>query len=97
MAAAAVILGGGAGTRAATLPTALHCTNPTTGSEWDIPLDAAKSTVDSYPAEFSDEKIYWRDLSTGRRYTFDRNSGVLVIAIASSTGGYFNQDNCKLR
>lgn len=75
---------------------AVTCTNPASGSQWQIRIDYARSTVDSYPANITEAKISWHDASDGGNYTLDRKSGNLTVVIASSTGGYFLFDRCKL-
>ena len=75
---------------------AVTCTNPASGAHWQIRIDYARSTVDSYPASISEAKISWHDASDGGNYTLDRKSGNLTVVIASSTGGYFLFDRCKL-
>ena len=76
--------------------TAVTCTNPASGAQWQIRIDYARSTVDSYPASITEAKISWHDASDGGNYTLDRNSGNLTVVVASSTGGYFLYDRCKL-
>ncbi len=75
---------------------AITCTNPASGATWQIRIDYARNTVDSNPARISDGEIVWRDPSDGGKYTLDRKSGNLTVVIASSTGGYFLHDVCKL-
>lgn len=75
---------------------ALTCSNPSSGTQWQIRIDYARSTVDSYPASITEAKISWRDASDGGNYTLDRKSGDLTVVVASSTGGYFIYDHCKL-
>jgi hypothetical protein len=75
---------------------AVTCTNPASGVNWQIRIDYERSTVDSYPAQITEAKISWRDASDGGNYTLDRKSGNLTVAVASSTGGYFLYDRCKL-
>ena len=76
--------------------TAVTCTNPASGANWQIRIDYERSTVDSYPASITQGKISWRDASDGGNYTLDRKSGNLTVVVASSTGGYFLYDRCKL-
>ena len=76
--------------------TAITCTNPASGTTWQIRIDYDKATVDSYPARISDAKISWRDAKEGSNYTLDRKSGDLTVVVASSTGGYFLFHRCKL-
>jgi len=82
------------GARAA--DSAITCTNPASGTQWQIRINYERSTVDSYPARISDSNITWHDASDGANYTLDRKSGNLTVVVASSTGGYFLNDRCKL-
>ena len=75
---------------------AVTCINPASGANWQIRIDYKRSTVDSYPASITEGKISWRDASDGGNYTLDRKSGNLTVVVASSTGGYFLYDRCKL-
>jgi hypothetical protein len=75
---------------------AVTCTNPASGAQWQIRVDYEHGTVDSYPARISAANISWHDASDGGNYTLDRKSGSLTVVIASSTGGYFVYDRCKL-
>jgi hypothetical protein len=75
---------------------AMICTNPASGARWQIRIDYERSTVDSNPARITDGHISWRDSSDGGNYTLDRHSGKLTVVVASSTGGYFLYDQCKL-
>ena len=81
---------------AAAAESAVTCTNPASGTHWQIRIDYARSTVDSYPASITEANISWHDASDGGNYTLDRKSGNLTVVIASSTGGYFLFDRCKL-
>ena len=76
--------------------TAITCTNPASGASWQIRIDYDRSTVDSNPARISDAKISWHDAKDGGNYTLDRKSGNLTVIVASSTGGYFLYDRCRL-
>jgi hypothetical protein len=76
--------------------TALHCTNTTSGATWDIPVDLARSEVDSVPAKITDGAISWED-GTYHFYDFDRASGDLEMHVASSTGGFYLTDRCVLK
>ena len=76
--------------------TAITCTNPASGAIWQIKIDYEGKTVDSNAAYFSDAKISWRDAKDGLNYTLDRKSGNLTVVFASSTGGSFFYDRCKL-
>ena len=75
---------------------AVTCTNPASGATWQIKVDYDRKTVDANPARIDDGEISWRDPSDGGKYTLDRKSGNLTVVIASSTGGYFLHDVCKL-
>jgi hypothetical protein len=72
------------------------CTNPASGATWTIHIDYDKQTVDSNSARISPRQISWRDAHDGSNYTLDRKSGALTAVAASSTGGYFLHDRCKL-
>jgi hypothetical protein len=75
--------------------TAITCTNPTSGTSFQIKIDYDRSTVDTNPARISDREISWRDENRWN-YTLDRKSGNLTIILASATGGNFLYDRCKL-
>ena len=75
--------------------TAITCTNPASGANWQIKIDYSRNTVDSNPARISEAKISWHDAKDGGNYTLDRKSGDLTIIVASSTGGYFLHHRCK--
>ena len=72
------------------------CTNPASGATWRISIDYDRATVDSYPARVSDAEISWHDAKDGGNYTLDLGSGDLTVIVASSTGGYFLHDHCRL-
>jgi hypothetical protein len=74
---------------------AVTCTNLSSGASFQIKIDYDRNTVDTNPAQFSDRKISWRDAKLWN-YTLDRKSGDLTIVLASSTGGSFLYDRCKL-
>jgi hypothetical protein len=76
--------------------TTIPCTNLVSGTSWQITIDFAKSTVNSNPARISGAQITWHDASDGGNYTLDRRSGKLTVVVASSTGGYFLHDQCRL-
>jgi hypothetical protein len=76
--------------------TVVTCANPYSGATWQIRIDYDRSMVDSNPARINDATISWRDAKDGRNYTLDRKSGKLTIILASSTGGSFLYDQCKL-
>ena len=75
---------------------AITCTNPYSGASWQIRVDYNRSTVDSNPARIDSGTISWRDAKDGWSYTLDRKSGKLTVILASSTGGSFLYDQCKL-
>jgi len=75
--------------------TAITCANLASGAGFQIKIDYDRSTVDSNPAKISDREISWRDEKRWN-YTLDRRSGNLTIVLASSTGGNFLYDRCKL-
>jgi hypothetical protein len=75
--------------------TAITCTNPASGASFQIRIDYDRSTVDANPAAISDRMISWRD-ENHWNYTLDRKSGDLKVILASSTGGSFLYDRCKL-
>jgi len=77
-------------------PPAVTCTNPSSGATWQISIDYDRSTVDANPARVSDATISWHDAKDGWSYTLDRHSGALTVVVASSTGGYFLHDHCRL-
>lgn len=72
----------------------LACTNPSSGASWDSKVDFARRTVDSFPADISDQSITWEDTQTNDIYELDRASGDLTMRGASSTGGYFLYYHC---
>ncbi len=76
--------------------TAVTCTNPASGASWEIGIDYDNRTVDANPARISDAQISWHDARDGGNYTLDRSSGELTVIVASSTGGYFLHDRCRL-
>jgi hypothetical protein len=74
---------------------AVTCTNNTSGASWQINIDYDHSTVDSIPATISDAQISWHT-ADGQNFKLDRKSGDLTVVLASSTGGSFLYDRCKL-
>jgi hypothetical protein len=76
--------------------TAVTCTNPYSGATFKITIDYDRGTVDNDPARISDSQISWRAASDGGNYTLDRKTGNLTVVVASSTGGSFLYDRCKL-
>jgi hypothetical protein len=71
------------------------CTNKSSGASWQINIDYDRSTVDSLPAAISDAEISWHT-ADGQNFRLDRKSGDLTVILASSTGGSFLYDRCKL-
>jgi bacillopeptidase F (M6 metalloprotease family) len=86
----------GAAVAASAAPVALHCMNTTSGATWDIPVDMAQGTVDSVPAQITGADIVWKD-ATFHHYDFDRQTGLLDMHVASSTGGFYLTDRCVLK
>jgi hypothetical protein len=76
--------------------TAIICTNPISGTFWQIAIDFRKATVDSNRAKITVDKISWFDPRDGGNYTLDRKTGDLTAIVASSTGGYFRHNRCNL-
>jgi hypothetical protein len=74
----------------------LHCTNPASGARWNITVDYDHRRVDSFPAEITRDHIRWHDTKHGGFYDLDRARGVLTARFASSTGGSFLSDECRL-
>lgn len=72
------------------------CTNPVSGTSWQIVIDYNKATVDSYPADISPAAISWFDPKDGGHYRLDRKSGALSATVASSTGGFARHAHCSL-
>ena len=77
-------------------PASVTCVNPASGTTWQISIDYDRATVDTNPADVSEGEISWRDAKDGWRYTLDRKTGALTVVVASSTGGYFLHDRCRL-
>lgn len=73
----------------------ITCTNPSSGANWQIKVDYDRNMVNSLPADISDAQISWHTAG-GENYQLDRKSGNLTVVVASSTGGYFLHDTCKL-
>lgn len=72
------------------------CTNPASGASWTIRIDFDRQTVNSNSARISPAQISWHDMHDGSNYTLDRKTGALTAITASSTGGYFLYDHCRL-
>ncbi len=75
---------------------AITCTNPASGTSWQIMVDYGKATVDSNPAKITRAEISWFDPRDSGNFTLDRKSGDLTASVASSTGGYFRHGRCRL-
>ena len=73
----------------------LRCTNPFSGTTWDVAIDHRGRTADSFPATITNETIKWHDVTRGGHYEFDRTSGALTVTYASSTGGFSLRDSCR--
>jgi hypothetical protein len=84
------------GSAAEAQATAVTCSNPVSGAHWQITIDYQKSTVDSYPADITGGQISWFDPKDGGYYSIDRESGELVTALGSSTGGWLRHNHCSL-
>ena len=76
--------------------TPITCTNLYSGARWQISIDYERRTVDANPARINETEISWHDATDGGNYTLDRKSGELTVVAASSTGGYFLHDRCRL-
>jgi hypothetical protein len=75
---------------------AITCTNPVSGTAWQIRIDYVKATVDANPARITQGAISWFDPKDSGHYSLDRASGDLTTSVASSTGGYFRHARCDL-
>ena len=89
------VLAAAAAAAAQPTTTVMACTNPASGTTWQIRIDYGRHTVDAYPASISDADISWHDDKDGGTYTLDRKTGKLSFVAASSTGGYFLFDQCR--
>jgi hypothetical protein len=72
-----------------------QCTNPKSGTTWNVKVNYDRSTADSFPAKITKNQIAWHDTSHGGYYYLDRASGALTFKNASSTGGYAIHDTCR--
>jgi hypothetical protein len=77
-----------AGSAAETGIQRLRCTNPASGTSWDITVDLDHHTVDSQQAKITDGWISWPDAKQGS-FDLERATGKLQFRNASSTGGYY--------
>jgi hypothetical protein len=75
---------------------AITCTNPVSGTAWQVRIDYGKATVDANPARITQGAISWFDPKDSGHYSLDRTSGDLTTSVASSTGGYFRHARCNL-
>lgn len=75
----------------------ITCTNLASGASWRITINFDRNTVDANPARISATRISWHAAADGGNYTLDRSSGALTVIVASSTGGYFLHDRCRLK
>ncbi len=67
---------------------AFRCTNPKSGTTWEVKVDYDRGTADSFPAKITGSQIAWHGTLHGGYYFQDRASGALTLQNASSTGGY---------
>jgi hypothetical protein len=74
---------------------AFQCTNPKSGTTWDVNVDYDRSTANSFPAEITNSQIAWHDTSHGGYYYLDRVSGALTFKNATTTGGYTLHHTCS--
>jgi hypothetical protein len=72
-----------------------QCTNPKSGTTWDVKVDYGRSTADSFPAKITQSQIAWHDTLHGGYYYLDRASGALTFKNASSNGGYALHHTCR--
>ena len=75
--------------------TTFRCTNPKSGTTWEVKVDYDRGTADSFPAEITGSQIAWHDTLHGGYYFLDRASGALTFQNASSTGGYATHHTCQ--
>jgi hypothetical protein len=78
--------------RAATLK--FRCTNPLSGTSWNVLVDSDRGVVDSNAATITDQWISWHDPKQGY-FDLQRATGKLRLRNASSTGGYFLYYTCR--
>jgi hypothetical protein len=71
-----------------------RCTNPKSGTTWEVKVDYDRSTADAFPAEITGSQIAWHDTLHGGYYSLNRASGALTFQNASSTGGYVTRHTC---
>jgi hypothetical protein len=85
-------LPGGAPAQAAEIT--FRCVNPASGASFDLKIDEARQTADSFAAEITPTRVIWRDIVHRGSYELDRRSGQLTFRNASSTGGYILSYQC---
>ncbi len=73
----------------------VRCTNPYSGTTWDVAIDYDRRLADSFPAQITQSQITWHDTVRGGYYFLDRASGALTIRYASSTGGFSIHHECR--
>ena len=73
----------------------LTCTNPSSGTTWDLKVDFDRRMVNSFPASIDDRTITWEDAQRGDIYEFDRASGDMNMRGTSAMGGYFLSYRCR--
>ncbi|MGH6846651.1 MAG: hypothetical protein ACREC0_04205 [Methylocella sp.] len=56
-----------------------RCTNPKSGTTWEVQVDCDRGTADSFPAEITESQIAWHDTLHGGYYLLDRASGALTF------------------
>jgi hypothetical protein len=75
-------------------PATMLCRNTTSGATWTVTVDSQAATVDGIPARITSGLISWKD-DEGRFYDLHRDTGVLEMHVASSTGGFYLMDQCS--
>ena len=93
--ALALLLAASAGASAQHGAKAVTCTNNSSGASWQINIDYENNTVDTLPASIGADQISWHT-TDGQFFKLNRKSGDLTVVLASSTGGFFIYDRCKL-
>ncbi|MGH6836125.1 MAG: hypothetical protein ACREC9_11365 [Methylocella sp.] len=91
---AAVATAARGGDSAHTAAVTFRCSNPKSGTAWEVKVDYDRGTADSFPAEITGSQIAWHDTLRGGYYYLDRASGALTFLNASSTGGYTTHNTC---
>jgi len=93
LAASLLLSAAGQPARAAVLT--MRCTNPVSGTSWDVAVDADRALVDTLPAEISEKWVSWQDPAQNGHYDLERATGKLTGRFPSSTGGYFLYYQCR--